>query len=140
MGVCDQRQGWDIVMADVDQKLGYRGAELEACLFAMKKALDHGFRRIVMEGGCFTPISKLQRKESPNNMLGFFISDIFRLSALFEFVSWSFVRRGGNDVAHAMAKYQPVVCGERIWREGVLDEILDLASRDMCIFLENRLI
>jgi len=101
----------DVVMASVDQKLGFQGAELEeagACLFAMKKALAHGFRKIVMEGDCFTLISKVQRKESPDAMLGFFISDIPRLSVLFEFVSWSFVRRGGNGVAHAMAKYHPV--------------------------------
>jgi len=34
----------DIVMAGIDKKLGYQGAELEeegACLFAMKKALAH---------------------------------------------------------------------------------------------------
>jgi len=115
----------------VNQKLGYQGVELKeagACLFAMKKALAHGFRIIVMEGDCLTLIFKLQRKDSPNNMLGLFISDILSSSALFEFVSWSFVKRGGNIVAYAMAKYQPLVFGERIWREGVPNEILDLAS------------
>ena len=50
----------DVVMASVDQQLGFQGADLEeagACLFAMKKALGHGFRKIVMEGDCFTPVS-----------------------------------------------------------------------------------
>ena len=73
-------------------------------------------------------------------MLGYFISDILGISALFEFISWSFVKRGGNVVAHALAKYQPFVLGERLWWEGVPDEISDLASRDMCMFLENHLI
>ena len=61
--------------------------EAGACLFAMKKALAHGFRRIVVEGDCLSLISKLQRKEVPNNMLGFFVADILSLSVLFEFVS-----------------------------------------------------
>ena len=73
-------------------------------------------------------------------MLGFFISDILSSSTLFEFVSWSFVKRGRSAVARAMTKYQPIVFGERIWREGVSDENIDLASRDMCVFLENRFI
>ena len=73
-------------------------------------------------------------------MLGFFISDILSLSTLFEFVSWSSVKRGGNAVAHVMAKYQPIVLGERIWQEGVSDEIVELASRDMFVFIENRFI
>ena len=85
-------------------------------------------------------ISKLRRQVRPNNMLGFFISAILSTSALFKFVSWSFVRRGGNSVAHSLAKYQPFVIGERLWREEVPEEISNLASRDMCTFLEHRLI
>ena len=130
-------------MAGVSQKLGYHGAELEeagACLFAIKQTLAHGFRNLVVEGDCLALISKLHSQVRPNNMLGFFISDILNTFALFEFVSWSFVRRGGNAVAHALAKFQPFVIGERIWWEEVPDEISNFASRDMCVFLEHHLI
>ena len=133
----------DIILAGVSQKMGYNGAELEeagACLFAIKQALAHGFRNLVIEGDCLARISKLRRQVRPNNMLGFFISAILSTSALFKFVSWSFVRRGGNSVAHSLAKYQPFVIGERLWREEVPEEISNLASRDMCTFLEHRLI
>ena len=139
--ICDK--DGDIVLAGVSQKMGYNGAELEeagACLFALKQALAHGFRNLVIEGDCLALISKLRRQVRPNNMLGFFISAILSTSALFEFVSWSFVRRGGNCVAHSLAKYQPFVVGERLWREEVPEERSHLASRDMCTFSEHRLI
>jgi len=133
----------EVILTGVSQQVGFQGAVLEeagACLFAMRVALEHGFRRIVMEGDCLTLISLLQRKECPNNVLGFFISDILSLLVSFEFVSWVFVKRGGNGVAHALAKYQPIICGERIWAEDVPEVLLDLASKDMCTFLEQQLI
>ena len=44
--------------------------------FVIKQALAHGFRNLVVEGDCLALISKLRSQVRPNNMLGFFISDI----------------------------------------------------------------
>ncbi|KAJ8451527.1 hypothetical protein Cgig2_018161 [Carnegiea gigantea] len=86
-----------IVMAGSCQGMGFQGAELEetrACLFALNQVQRHGHDRLIVESDCLSLVSKLRKKEAPNNSLGFFISDIFQLVFSFQFISFVQVKRG----------------------------------------------
>ncbi|KAJ8440959.1 hypothetical protein Cgig2_019988 [Carnegiea gigantea] len=48
--------------------------------------------------------------------------------------------RGGNQVAHDFAHLQPYNSISRIWKEDVSMSIMDLASDDMCTYLNDNLI
>jgi len=66
----------DVVMAGVQQGLGFAGPELEearACIFGLKRATTAGINRLVIERDCLALIQKLKAKQVPNNALGFFI-------------------------------------------------------------------
>ena len=70
----------NILMVGSCQGMGFQGAELEetrACLFALNQVQRHGHDRLIMESDCLSLVSKLRKKEAPNNSLGFLISDIF---------------------------------------------------------------
>jgi len=148
----DECCGWGFVIRDnqgdvelmgVKQGMGFSSPEVEearACLFALRIALNRGFRQLIVEGDCQALIGKLKAKSSPNNSLGYFISDILSLSVQFDFLAWSFIRRKGNTVAHAMAHLQPIVLYERIWGEGGPESIYNLATNDMCAFLDHSII
>jgi len=73
-------------------------------------------------------------------LLGFFISDILSLSITFDVVVWGFVKRGCNSVAHAIAHFQPITFQERIWKEEGPDFIHDIATKDMCTYIDHALI
>jgi len=148
----DNRNGWgfiirnhmgDIVLSGVKQNMGFSSPEEEearACYYALRTASTFGFTHLIVESDCQALINKLQRRVVPNNSLGFFLSDIFRLGGSFEFIAWNFVKRGCNSVAHAIAHLQPFTLQERLWVGEGPDAVHDLATKDMCTYIENELI
>ena len=87
----------DIVMAGSCQGMGFQGAESEetrACLFALNHVQWHGHDRLIVESDRLSLVSKLRKKEVPNNSLRFFISDIFQLVSSVQFISFVHVKRG----------------------------------------------
>jgi len=85
-------------------------------------------------------ISKLRKKAIPNNELGSFISAILCLISSCEFFYWSHIGRDGNRVAHELAHLQPVNLVERQWLDDMPDIVNDLATKDMCAYIEKNLI
>jgi len=75
----------------------------------------HGYRHLVVEGDCQGLIGKLKSKSIPDNSLGYFVSDILSSTVNLDFIAWSFVERGCNKVAHAIAHLQPIDYRDRIW-------------------------
>ena len=133
----------DVVLAGVQQNPGFASPEVEearACLHALRSAMSQGFRRLIIEGDCQPLIRKLQLRLVPNNTLGFFISDILSLVERLEFYAWNFVKRGSNEVAHAIAHLLPLTSGERLWDEGGPDIVYDLATSDMCNYIDHAII
>ena len=133
----------DIMLMGVKQGDGFSDLETEearACLFALRCTMAHGFRRLEVEGDCLSLVGRLKSKAPPNNPLGYFISDILTLVGNLDFIVWKFIKRGGNNVAHAIAHLQPFDYSERVWMEGGPPSIHDLASADMCKFIELSII
>ena len=145
-------RGWGFVIRNnlgkwcwrgVKQGVGFSAFELEeakACHFAMCTAMAYGYRNLVVDGDCQAFISKLHKKDVPNNSLCFFISNILSLLVRFDFIAWGFVKRGCNLVAHAVAHFQPVTFQERIWEEEGSAIVYYLATKDMCTCINHTLI
>ena len=130
----------DVMLLGVRQNMGFSSPEEEearACHFALGIALAYGYRRLIVEGDCLALIGKLQSGLIPNNSLGFFISDILSLAVSFDFLVWNFVKRGCNEVAHAIAHLQPITLNERIWAAGGPDVVYHLATKDMYSYLNG---
>ncbi|KAJ8429791.1 hypothetical protein Cgig2_011307 [Carnegiea gigantea] len=72
--------------------------------------------------------------------VGFFVRDILSFIEHFDFVSWSFVKRGGNRVVHDLAHRQPLCLGGKVWGSDAPDDILERASEDMYTFVDRNLI
>ena len=132
----------DVPLAVVKQNKGFSSPEEEearACYYALRTTITYGFRQLIVEGDCQSLICKLHSNVVPNNSLGFFISDILSLARSFEFLVWSFVKKGCNSVAHTIAHLQPLTLHERIWVEEGPNIVYDLATKDMCTYIDNAL-
>lgn len=117
-------------MSGVSQDARFQGPEVEeasAWLFALKMARLQNYSRLIMEGDSLALISKLKAKRTPNNFLGFLISDFHSICSSFEFISFNHVKRGCNLVAHAIAHLQPINFQDRIWDEGGPDIVHNLS-------------
>lgn len=59
------------------------------------------------------------------------VEDILALYSSFNDCVWSFVKRSSNRVAHALAHFQPVEVGKRLWVDDVPELINSPASADL---------
>lgn len=133
----------DAVGAGYQKGVGFGGPELEegrACLLALQYARDHGFHHLEVEGDCLTLIQKLKSKKVEASFVGFIVVDILTLALSFEFISWGFVKRKGNKVAHALAHFDPFSSLVTTWSVDLPESIIDLVNNDMYAFLNSRLI
>ncbi|KAJ8439236.1 hypothetical protein Cgig2_030171 [Carnegiea gigantea] len=100
----------DVMMAGTIQGHGFIEPVVEealACLLGMQCVLGAGFDNIVVEGDCQSLIQTLDRRRVQDTFAGFIVKDILSLASSFGFCSWSFVKGGGNRVAHELAHLQP---------------------------------
>lgn len=62
-----------------------------------------GFRRILVEGDSRTVINKLKSREDDRSILGSIIQNIRMMGRNMEKITYQFVRREANMVAHVLA-------------------------------------
>ncbi|KAJ8421782.1 hypothetical protein Cgig2_011507 [Carnegiea gigantea] len=125
----DSFWGWGFVLRNEDGDVILAGAkhghgpasalveEARSCLFALQTVFKYGACTVTVEGDCLPLINMLKSGQIVDTTMGFFVQDIFCFTEHFDFVSWSFVERGGNRVAHDLAHRQPLClagkdCGE----------------------------
>ncbi|XP_075655215.1 uncharacterized protein LOC142625444 [Castanea sativa] len=75
-------------------------AARRALLFAQELSLS----KVVMEGNCLRVVSALNSSGCCNTLYGNVVEETRRQAGLFHFCSFSHVRRGGNKLAHALAR------------------------------------
>ncbi|XP_074289594.1 uncharacterized protein LOC141614747 [Silene latifolia] len=119
--------GWGVVCRDengevmwgyTEQGLGEMEpseAEAEAILSGVKEALKRGCKRAVVESDCQTIIEILRNRKRGRSTLHSIAAEILSLCCQFDFVSWSFVRRQFNSVAHSLGHTRPWFVGRRNW-------------------------
>ncbi|XP_074304372.1 uncharacterized protein LOC141639082 [Silene latifolia] len=116
-GVCRDENG-EVVWGYTEQRpveMEPSEAEAEAMLSGVKEALKKGCKRVIMESDCQTVIELLRNRKEGRSTLHSIVADILRLSENFESISWSFVRRHFNSVAHSLGHVRPWVVGRRDW-------------------------
>ncbi|KAJ8451057.1 hypothetical protein Cgig2_026866 [Carnegiea gigantea] len=132
----------DVVLAGTEQVHGFTEPVLEealACLLGLRRAMAAGIDNVVVEGDCLPLIQALGRNKIQDSFMGFIIQDILSIACSFRFCSWSFVKRGGNRVAHKLVHLQPYSFCLRIWEVEVPDSIAERASEDMYLFLNSNI-
>ena len=105
-------------------------AELLACRKAMEFAIDVGFTVLIIEGDSVNAMRGIVLGKENQSALGHVIGDIRHLMGA---VEWSFVsciKRNGNRVAHALARYAHHFSSDLFWMEEVPSVALDFVNFD----------
>ncbi|KAA3459024.1 reverse transcriptase [Gossypium australe] len=105
-------------------------AEARACERAMLFAKTMGFRCLVVEGDALTVIKSIQRRGSDRSVIRSITHHIFLMGLEFEQISYRFVPRTANEVAHALVREgrRSRYCG--IWSQGVPVLVSNLAEKE----------
>ena len=80
-------------------------------------------------------INMLKSSQIYDTTVDFYVRDILSFVKWFDFAFWSFVKRGGNMIAH-----DPLCLQGKIWESDIPDNALDWASEDMYTFVDCNLI
>ncbi|KAE8686346.1 hypothetical protein F3Y22_tig00111069pilonHSYRG00104 [Hibiscus syriacus] len=91
--------------------------EALSCFQAVTFALELGFRRVISEGDSLTVIKKLRCPIVDGSFIAPVICEINEISKAFECVSFSFVGRIANNVAHLLAREGWMHSEQRFWVE-----------------------
>ncbi|XP_074304588.1 uncharacterized protein LOC141639334 [Silene latifolia] len=118
------------VVKQVRIQWGAEIVEAKAALLGLRMAAQMGLPRVILESDCLMLIDALKSKESVASYFGNVVLDILNLVHLFNSVSFSFVKRGGNVAAHLMAHYAPLDFSTRIWVDVCPDVIVDVVASD----------
>ncbi|XP_021766279.1 uncharacterized protein LOC110730762 [Chenopodium quinoa] len=108
-------------------------AEAKAVFWGMKVALETGLSDIVIESDCLQVVDALRNKIQGTSHFHLILDDIVALAFNFSSVVWSFVKHGGNKVAHELAHYQPWDVGKRVWRNVIPPRISAVAANDILV-------
>ncbi|KAK9029178.1 hypothetical protein V6N11_026299 [Hibiscus sabdariffa] len=105
-------------------------AEAQACLDAISLAKDLFFCNIIIEGDSLTVINKLQSGSNDMSLIGMILSDVKSLSKFFEGVTFNFVSRACNEVAHKTALLDRNSASFLVWVEEAPTVIEAAAEKD----------
>ncbi|KAK8510277.1 hypothetical protein V6N13_103869 [Hibiscus sabdariffa] len=106
-------------------------AEALACETAVTFATDLGFRSVQVEGDSLSIIKKLNAATMNRSLINPIISDIQILRGSFDNITFSFVGRQGNMVAHELAKLGIKFSEPMYWMEEVPMQVERLVLRDL---------
>ncbi|KAK8624975.1 hypothetical protein V6N13_089859 [Hibiscus sabdariffa] len=106
-------------------------AEALAWESAVTFASDLGFRSVQVEGDSLSIIKKLNAATMDRSLISPIISDIQTLRGSFDNITFSFVGRQGNMVAHELAKLGIQLSEPMYWMEEVPMQVECLVLRDL---------
>ncbi|KAJ8436873.1 hypothetical protein Cgig2_002373 [Carnegiea gigantea] len=110
----------DVLMSGVKQGAGFVNADLEearSCLFTLQCIREERHDVLIMEGDYLQLIQKLRSK----------ISQGLTCVESFSYLSWAYVKRGGNQVAYELAHWQPFSLDRRLWVDDVPSSVASRA-------------
>ncbi|KAL2941711.1 hypothetical protein RDABS01_030061 [Bienertia sinuspersici] len=104
--------------------------EATAVRQGLKTALEAGFQKIEVEVDCLTLYYALRKKTKELSAYGLILKDWYLCSFCQE-VGFSFTKRNGNKVAHALAKYSLENEGMLVWLEEAPTIVMDCVFADI---------
>ncbi|XP_030924586.1 uncharacterized protein LOC115951544 [Quercus lobata] len=105
-------------------------AEIIACRKALEFAIDAGFTDLVIEGDNKNVMQLVSASREDFSRLGHVIQDIKWLAQGLRRVSFSYVKRGANSVAHSLARFAKNVVDDMYWLEDSPPPALDALYYD----------
>ncbi|XP_074284140.1 uncharacterized protein LOC141608695 [Silene latifolia] len=108
-------------------------AEAAAVLEGIKEAIRFGHKKVILESGCLTVIDALKRKAVGRSIFSLVIDDILALCTSFNSISWSFVSRANNCVAHELAHPVPRVASSFVGSEELPPSVNNAVRFDLSI-------
>ena len=97
------------VMASCAEKLNqtYKVEEIEAlaALKALQLAYDLGFQNVILEGDSLGLIQALKAEDHNLSPLGLLVEDVKLFANNFVRLSYSHIKRSGNNVTHNLTKH-----------------------------------
>ncbi|XP_074289529.1 uncharacterized protein LOC141614684 [Silene latifolia] len=106
-------------------------AEALAVLEGFKEARSSGHAKVEVESDCCGVIADLKARKRGRSELALIYDDIFSLYNCFDIVSFSFVSRNINTVAHGLAHVVSWTVGRRSWVCDLPNWILCKANEDL---------
>ena len=92
-------------------------AEVLACRKAVEFSREVGFSRVIIEGDCLKVMRALSVSTENSSLLGHIYEDIkFNLRGM-QVLSINWVKKGGNMVAHTLAKHARNLINDVFWIE-----------------------
>lgn len=92
-------------------------AELLACRKAVEFATGFGFSELVIEGDNSNVMRALSSSLVDLSLLGNMVDNVRHLVHGMHWVTFSYIRRGGNRVAHALAQHARNISEDVFWME-----------------------
>ena len=136
MGVVARNEKGVVLLAAVRRARAWWSpevAESRALLFAIKLAKKYGYEAIILESDSQVLISRLSKAVIFMSDFDSVLEDILSFSSGFSTLIWSHVRRGGNYVAHHLAKIVPFRV-EQVWENHCPAEISPYVLSDELSF------
>ena len=123
------------VMARMSAKGPYVSSSEEAEALACRKALEFsvevGFSELIIEGDCQIVMRAISASTANESMLGHVYEDIRCYMRSLQVVSISWVRRGGNMVAHSLAKNGRNIVNDLYWVEDTPPPAVEALYQDL---------
>ena len=126
-------QGRIVVMAVRRFRAHWRASLAEAIAgrFGLQLAKRYGYVSIEMEGDALNLSKAVSRRTAGRSTLDLILEDIWLLSDSFVDFSISHVKRGGNTVAHLVARLYPFDGLEQVFVDNFPQGVLTLAELDV---------
>ena len=123
------------VMVALSERVQKPGAaeivEALAAWRAVQFILELGFKQSAFEGDSEFIIKTLDNEDFSSPSVGHIVKDIWSMSGLLQTKSFSYVRRQGNSMAHALAQRARFYFSVLVWMEDVPPDILCFVSSDL---------
>ncbi|XP_074314656.1 uncharacterized protein LOC141649887 [Silene latifolia] len=130
--VCRDERG-EVAWCAVEQgmvEMDPTEAEAAAILYGLKEARRRNISKVILEGDCSTVIRDLQKQRKGRSSIYLIYNDIYALCNFFDTISFNWVRRDFNKVAHELAHLRPWTLGSRRWLDSFPLEIADVVGID----------
>ena len=111
--------------------------ELKSCLYAVKAAFEFGARIMVIEKYYLSLVHMLRSDHIHDTPIRLYVRDILSFVKRFDFVSWSFVKRGRNRVVHDLTHKQPLYLDGKLRDTDIPGDVLDWASQDIYAYIDD---
>uniref|UniRef100_A0A803MYZ7 RNase H type-1 domain-containing protein n=1 Tax=Chenopodium quinoa TaxID=63459 RepID=A0A803MYZ7_CHEQI len=106
-------------------------AEAKAIYLGIKVAIEAGYSRVRLESDCLAIIDAIVARERGRSSLHLILDDNYHVFSFLRSVSWSFIHREGNKVAHGLAHCLPWEIGSSVWLSDFPACIVSLLNKDL---------